>query len=254
MQQVEPTEIIKCVTEVVYHNVCPKCGKVEDQIVQVPEFAVGYIKGGNTQNFCEACYEENKRIKQEEWEKQRKEADALALQDMHQLPPELCAWDWQKGNNDLAKEIQQNRSKHLFIGGDNDKCKTRAAAINLLGLAKRGHRCRFYRFSDLAREYAEVCKTESERTSEFIKDLLKYDLLMIDDIGKRRVTETAGELLFDLLDSIYLGYSRTKLWITSNANLSGVRNLFENRGNGNAFVSRLDRMIEAGDMIKIEAK
>ena len=249
----EAMEIIKCVTEVVYHNVCPKCGKIEDQTVSVPEFAVSMITGGNTQNFCDECYEENKRLKQQEWEKQSKEANALKLEDLHQLPSELCYWDSQRGNNKLANEIQANRSKHLFIGGENDKGKTRAAAINLLGLAKKGHRCKFYRFTDLARDYATVCKVESEKTSEFIKNLLKYDLLVIDDIGKRRITETAGELLFDIIDDIYLGYSKTRIWITSNSNLSGVRNLFDNRLNGNAFVSRIDRLIEDGKMLKLEA-
>ena len=240
------------VKEVVYHNVCPRCGKTEDQTVPVPDFAVDIMKGGNTQNFCEACYEENQRIKLEECQRMQAEANALALQSLHQLPPELCTWDSQKGDNNLALEIQQNRAKHLFIGGENDRCKTRAAAINLLGLAKRGHRCRFYRFTDLSRDYAKVCKSESEKTSEFIKELLTFDLLMIDDIAKRRITETAGELLFDLVDSIYLGYSGTRVWMTSNVNLSGLRNRFENRDTGNAFASRLDRMIGDGKMIKIE--
>ena len=76
---------------------------------------------------------------------------------------------------------------------------------------------------------------------------------MIDDIGKRRITETAGELLWDVFDMIYAGDARTKIWITSNKSLEDLPALFENRDIGDAITSRIDRMIDDGRMIKIEA-
>jgi hypothetical protein len=83
-------------------------------------------------------------------------------------------------------------------------------------------------------------------------NLFADDVILIDDVGKRRITETAGELLYDMADLVYSGSSRAVIWFTANKTLADFANQFENLDLGDAVVSRFDRMIEAGKMLNIE--
>ena len=71
-------------------------------------------------------------------------------------------------------------------------------------------------------------------------------------IRARQGDETAGEMLYDMIDLVYSGASKAKLWITSNKTLADFADAFENLDLGDAVVSRLDRMIANGKMVKIE--
>ena len=241
-------DMCRTINTVIYHNTCPKCGKVEEQPVEVPDFMREILTGGNTENFCDKCLEEVEQIKNIQRQKEREEM----FIDQADIPADFREWDSEKGNGNLARKIRDNRHLHIFVAGRNNCCKTRATAINLKLEAKKGMRCRFVRFSELAAGYARVCKVESENSMQYIRNLLNYDVLFIDDIGKRRITETAGELLYDLFDLIYSGESKTRVWITSNKSISDLAGIFENGDMGDAVVSRLDRMIDAGKMLKIE--
>lgn len=233
-----------------WRNVCCRCGKVEEGEIEVlPDSKLNPL---NTDSLCTDCYA----AQQADWalaiERKRQEIRERAKLDMHKIPEDLLYWDTRLGNRALANTIKSNRDKCLFICGGYGTGKTRAAAANLARLAD-NHAVRFYRWSDLARQYAELCKSESEKSSEFIKELAQWEVLLIDDIGKKRLTENASELLFDLLDKVYLGQSRCRIWLTCNKDLLGVKRLFVNPDVGNAFVSRIDRMIDEGKLVKIEA-
>ena len=234
---------------VIYRNTCPLCGMVEENTIEIPADLRDLMPGGNTQTFCEKCYAERQRIEEIEREKRQRE-DFLAKTE---IPADFLVWDKAKGNNQLARQIHDNAEKSLFVCGKNDACKTRSAAFNLkLQVTKENRRCKFVRWSDLALGYARTCKISSENSKFYIDTFLSYDVLLIDDIGKRRITETAGEMLYDMIDLVYSGASATKIWITSNKNLEDLSECFENLDMGDAVVSRFDRMIESGKMLKIE--
>ena len=234
---------------VTYHNTCPKCGKQTSCDIEVPEFAKDIMRGGNTQNFCDDCVVELEKLDALRREQRRRE-DFLQKAE---IPADFLDWDKSKGDNQLARQIRDNAEKCLFVCGKNSACKTRASAINLkLQITQNDRRCRFVRWSDLALGYARTCKMSSENSKLYIDQFLSYDVLLIDDIGKRRITETAGEMLYDMIDLVYSGASKAKLWITSNKTLADFADAFENLDLGDAVVSRLDRMIASGKMVKIE--
>lgn len=233
-----------------YNNTCPKCGKKDHFQMEVPEFALDILTGGDTQNFCDDCLVEIERLNSLRREQQRREM----LLEKAEIPADFLNWDRQLGNNQLARLIRENVSKNLIVCGKNATGKTRAAAINLkFQITEKGLQGRFVRWSDIAFGYARTCKLSSENSQEYIRGFLKNEILLIDDIGKRRITESAGEMLYDIVDLIYSGSVQTRLWITSNKNLEGLANTFENLDLGDAVVSRIDRMIAAGDMAIIEA-
>lgn len=55
-----------------------------------------------------------------------------------------------------------------------------------------------------------------------------------------------------MVDLVYSGEKKTKLWITSNKTLEDLSECFENLDIGDAVISRIDRMVESGKMLKIE--
>jgi DNA replication protein DnaC len=89
--------------------------------------------------------------------------------------------------------------------------------------------------------------------SKMTKELCKLDVLLIDDVGKRRLTETAGELLYDLLDKVYLGAANCRLWFTSNLTIAGLAERFAVKDVGSAFAARIDRLIDGGQMERLDA-
>lgn len=248
MQQQEVLDVMcPSSTNVYYHNVCPKCGAEETTFV--PEELTDMLTGGETRNYCDNCRAEVERQEAIEREKRRR-ADLLEKAD---IPLNFQVWDKARGNNKLARTIHENAGKCMFVCGENSTCKTRATVINLkLEIEQNGKRCRFIRWSDLAAGYAKVCKMSSENSKAYINGFLRYDVLLIDDIDKRRITETAGEMLYDMIDLVYSGSSRTVLWFTANKTIADLANVFENLDIGDAVVSRLDRMIESNKMLNIE--
>ena len=250
MQQLAAmADMCRSTNTVTYNNTCPKCGKQSSYEIEVPEFAKDIMRGGNTQNFCDECVVELEKLEALRRDQLRREE----WLEKAEIPADFLEWDKTKGNNQLARQIRENACKCLFICGKNDACKTRAAAANLkLQITQNNKRCRFIRWSDLAMGYARTCKISSENSKFYIEQFLSYDVLLIDDIGKRRITETAGEMLYDMIDLVYSGEKKTKLWITSNKTLEDLSECFENLDIGDAVISRIDRMVDSGKMVKLE--
>lgn len=234
-----------------WRNVCCRCGKIETGTIEI--LADAKLNPLVTDSLCTECGASQQARWMADIAQRKADARAEKLQKMHCIPDDLLFWDSVLGNRDLANNIQRNKNKSLLICGGYGTGKTRAAAANLSRLAEGGENVRFYRWADLSREYADVCRSESEKSSEFIKRLCKFSVLLVDDVGKRRLTETAGELLFDLVDKIYLGEVHCRLWITTNLTLLRMARNFSNPDVGNAFASRIDRLIEEGKMTKLEA-
>lgn len=230
-------------------NTCPKCGTVDEYFVTLPAWAAEVFPGGERSKLCLVCIEEKR--KAEENELRAEQIDELM--DHAEIPANFLSWDKSKGNGELARKIRDCRHMSLYVSGANDCGKTRAAAFNLLLEIRSGVKCRFIRFTELAAAYARVCKLESENSMKYIKSVLADRIVLIDDIGKRRITGTAGELLYELFDRVYAGDCGSRIWITSNLSLAELANQFENVDIGDAVVSRIDRMIDDGRMMKIEA-
>lgn len=235
--------------EVKCHNTCPKCGKEEDYTRTFPAWAGQVFQGGERKQICQSCLEKMENKKKEEAKKDYIEE----LMDHAKIPKNFLNWDKSRGNAELGRKIRDSRHLSLFIVGANDCGKTRAAAFNLLLEIKSGLRCRFIRFTELAASYARVCKMESENSMDYIESVLADKIVLIDDIAKRRITRNAGELLYEIFDRVYAGDCESRIWVTCNLSLGNLANRFESVDTGDAVVSRIDRMIDDGTMMKIEA-
>lgn len=232
------TEIVSEILD----SCCPQCGKHTPIPVSLPRSMLEAIIGKPV--LCDECGD--KLRKQQQQDAQREYQERLV--EMSGIPPEFRTWDPTLGNGKLARFIRDHRDQSLLIVGPNAQCKTRAAAYNLLLEAKAGRKCRFCNHADLAMEFAAAMQQSGVDGMNYHRNLLNTNaILLIDDIAKRRLNETGGELLYRLINGVYEG-STSRIWITSNYSLPELHRRFENGDIADAVVSRIDRLINAGKM------
>lgn len=232
------------------HNECPHCGKVADTNLEVDNFVAQILLARDKSSNC--CSDCAKAIRDERFARDLA-ANTQVTIDESGIPADFLNWDHQKGNNTLANAIRTNAKKSLFIQGHYATGKSRAACANLKRQIEFGKTGKFVRFGDIANRYARTFSNGETEPDRFIENLLKANFLVIDDLGKRRITQTAGELLFGILDRIYSGESKCRIWITSNIAVRDLASKFDSTDSGDAVVSRIDRMVKDRKMGVITA-
>ena len=147
--------------------------------------------------------------------------------------------------------MKQHWDKSMFIIGPYDTGKSRALAYCLTRwiIADKGLRTQFYNWARLCELYVAKAAEGMVKANDFKADLLGTDILAIDDFGKRRPTPVMEDLTYELINGVY--ESGKRLWMTSNKPLREVLQVYENRDIAEAVISRFDRMIRDGTMVKI---
>lgn len=233
-----------------FHNVCYLCGKETNTSQEVDAWIAEWFENTESKHACPDCAE---KIRQA----QLLEQQAMLIENRIAgcgVPDNFREWDSAKGNKELANAIRCECGKSLYISGHYGTCKTRAACANLLRRIKSGQLGKFVRFGEIANRYQHSFSKGENAPDYYIDSLLDSDILLIDDVGKRKITQTAGELLYEIFDRIYAGDTRCRVWLTSNAELRAFAYKFENEDVGNAVLSRIDRLIGDGKMANITAE
>ena len=237
------------------NNTCPQCGKDWKTYIEIEEEYLAMLGWSNevaNKTLCDTC---NYKLIAENEINQEKTRINQAIENAN-IPADFTQWDKEKGNSKLANFVYQNKDKNLFLSGIYGTGKSRSLAINLVKLITQNElaRVKYFRFTELAMQYASICKEDIGQASKFIKDLLNYDIIVIDDLAKKRITDNAGEFMYDIFDNLYCGKAKCKLWVSSNINWRKLANLFENKDCGNAVVSRIDRLISENRLVENEVQ
>jgi DNA replication protein DnaC len=156
---------------------------------------------GRTCNECQRKRDEEE-TRQRLEDKRRQENSIL----IEQIPPLYRKTDRSKMDSKLLKVVDEfdlHSGEGLFISGDFGKQKTRACALLLERYCRADYSIRMIQSTDLAKHVAEQFSDE-EQTREKAKNNLKscrraYALL-IDDLGKERITERFEIELFSLIE------------------------------------------------------
>ena len=137
--------------------------------------------------------EEQKATLDAEKQKRRKESRIPAIYG--------DAWDISKGNNALLRFVRENQQVSLFIASAaSGRCKTRAVCAVALELAEAGRSVEFWKTTQLTRRLAALYGESVTEADAVINLLCGLDLLILDDLCKEKLTDRAGELLFDIID------------------------------------------------------
>lgn len=249
----QPTNTDNEIVEVICHNYCPNCNKTWNTVIKIEKEYLDILHWSldiKQTILCDECGA-NLALNMERANNQKR-----ILQDVEtaNIPADFTKWNKEIGNNELARFVENNKDKHIFLNGMYGKGKSRSLAINLVKSITKNEnkKVKYFRFTDIAMEYAGICKENIGNARTYLKDILKHDIIVIDDIGKKRITDNAGELLYDIFDNVYCGNANCKLWLSSNINWRKIASLFENKDLGNAVVSRIDRLISENRLVDYE--
>lgn len=116
-------------------------------------------------------------------------------------------------------EIRKAENDGLLLWGDVGCGKTFYAACIANALIDRGVSVLMTNFSKILNSLSGMY---SDDRNEFIASLMRYSLLIIDDLGIERNTEYALEQVYNVIDERYK--SRKPLIVTTNLSLSTLKN------------------------------
>lgn len=168
------------------------------------------------------------------------------------VPEKRLDWDKSKGNVDLMKFLWNNRNRSCTVLGDYGCGKTWAlcGAIGAILRDSPMRRVRFWNFNDLAAKYSSLLTTSLSAAEDFRRDLVNYDLLVIDDFGKKRLNATALDFFYSVVNRIY--EQEGKIWISYNVPPSILIPKCEDQDIAMAIFDRLRRMNVDGALVRWE--
>lgn len=146
---------------------------------------------------------------------QRLESDRIVKSG---IPKAFLDYDPEKGNAVILAWLRKNRNRSVYIADAYGSGKTRAVCHAGLALAKRGVGVMYCSSTDLARRVARQWR--DEKSSDPVAEAQDCELLILDDLGKEKLTERAAETIFSVVDARYR--DAKQLWITSNHSINGV--------------------------------
>jgi len=193
---------------------CPECGAAFD--VECPE--VGSAAAGIWESFavglcCDVCAEANKRRAMAA-DCERYYATRLAAAG---IPAAFRDYDPVKGNARILDWIRTNRNSWLYIGGEYGCGKSRAVSHAGGALAKRGEDVLYLPATDLARGASRQWMDDAP---DPVALAMGCELLILDDLGKEKITARTAETLFAVIDGRYREGRR--IWITSNYSIPAM--------------------------------
>jgi DNA replication protein DnaC len=141
---------------------------------------------------------------------------------------------WEPSTN--IKDIEEGR-KSLLIHGVSGTGKTRAAWIVFQNLWQKNYpkSCKFLTMRELDGMLLSSFKNENH--DDVMKFLINVNLLVLDDLGKERLTNRMESDLFAIIDE-RANLMKTTI-ITSNYNGQSLMERFSNEETGHAIVRRL---------------
>lgn len=152
----------------------------------------------------------------------------------HQVKQKIESLDW----------VRQGHNLLLF--GASGVGKTHLAAAIGYGLIEKSVKVRFIAATALAQHLQQA--REALAIEAALKKLDKYEVLIVDDIGYVKPTDSEGQVLFELIAH---RYERNSLIITSNQAFSEWDGIF---GDNMMTVAAIDRLVHHADIIHIEGE
>jgi DNA replication protein DnaC len=154
---------------------------------------------------------------------------------------ELADFDWSaipQLNRVRVLELAQggylDRAETVLLVGNPGLGKTHIATALGAAAARQGHRVRFFTAAGLT---AELIQAQSEhRLTKALAQVLKYRLLIVDELGFLPLSQSGAQLLFQFCSTIH---ERVSLLVTTNLRFAEWTQLF---GNESLTAALLDRL------------
>lgn len=225
---------------------CPDCGKEwTEQLDEKRNALLLELLGVERLQtvVCERCSMKHEEIREAQ-EKLKWYTDMLEESGM----PEAFR-GMKDGDPELIAAFENNSEKHVYLCGNRGIGKTRAACIAAKRLLwKEQKSIKFHEFSSLLLDYSLTSRGRDANPKGFVYNAFDADIVILDDYGKKRLTENACELLWYLFNGAYTKSLRCKLWITAEFPFSYKESDYADKDIGGAISSRIERMQQEGTM------
>lgn len=171
-----------------------------------------------------------------------------------QLPTgkQLSQYDFTEVEGVTAQQLQQKAAQldwlrqghNMILFGASGLGKTHLAAAIGHALISRSVRVKFTSSTALVQQLQK--SREALILDETLKKLDKYELLILDDIGYVKKSDSESQVLFELIAH---RYERNSLLITTNQAFSEWDSIF---GDNMMTVAAIDRLVHHADIYKLE--
>ena len=171
-----------------------------------------------------------------------------------QLPTgkQLSQYDFKEVQGVTAQQLQQKTTQldwlrqghNLILFGASGLGKTHLAAAIGHALIAQSIRVKFTSSTALVQQLQKA--REALILDEALKKLDKYELLILDDIGYVKKSDSESQVLFELIGH---RYERNSVLITTNQAFSEWDSIF---GDNMMTVAAIDRLVHHADIYKIE--
>jgi DNA replication protein DnaC len=171
-----------------------------------------------------------------------------------QLPTgkQMSQYDFNEISGVTAQQLQQKISRrewltqghNLMLFGASGLGKTHLAAAIGHGLIAQSIRVKFTSSTALVQQLQKA--KEALSLDEALKKLDKYELLILDDIGYVKKSDSESQVLFELIAH---RYERNSILITTNQAFSEWDSIF---GDNMMTVAAIDRLVHHADIYEIE--
>lgn len=150
-----------------------------------------------------------------------------------------------KYNEETIRKLEWiDLKENIILMGNVGTGKTHMSIALGIDACQKGKSVKFYKACDLV-ETLELKHLEG-RSAHFRKTLMKYDLLIIDEIGYIPFSQTGSELLFNVIAECY---EKQSLMITTNLQFKEWESIF---GSNKLTAAMIDRLVHHGDIISFE--